>query len=118
MKIGTFTKTEDGVFTGRLETLGTTAELQFQPVAEKTSDKMPDYRIVVANTNAECGAGWHEMSQKKKPYISVKIDDPSFAHPVWAALTRDDEGGFSLYWDRPKAKGKTKGDASPQGDTL
>lgn len=116
MKIGTFTKREDGVFAGRITTLNLSADLEFQPVTEKPNDKMPDFRISSVNTGAECGAGWHETSQNNKPYISVKIDDPAFAYPVWAALTRDDNGGFSLYWDRPKPKGN--GQNTTAGETL
>jgi len=104
MKIGHFTKTEDGHFEGRIITLNLTADIKFQPVIDKTNEKMPDFRIVSVDTEAECGAGWHEISRNNKPYISVKIDDPAFASPLWAALTRDDNGEFSLYWDRPKPK--------------
>ncbi|MCB2062403.1 MAG: DUF736 domain-containing protein [Novosphingobium sp.] len=118
MKIGTFTKTDDGTFTGRIATLNLTADLIFQPAGDKTNDKAPDFRVVSANTNAECGAGWHEMSRNNKPYISVKIDDPSFAYPIWAALTRDDSGELSLYWDRPKAKRNDPSDTADQGETL
>ena len=118
MKIGTFTKTDDGTFTGRIATLNLTAELEFQPVTDKTNDKAPDFRVISADTNAECGAGWHEMSRNNKPYISVKIDDPSFAYPIWAALTRDDSGDISLYWDRPKAKRNDTSESAEQGDTL
>lgn len=113
MKIGTFTKTEDGFFEGRIETLTLLADVRFLPVAEKTAEKMPDYRITSANTEAECGAGWHEMSRNNRPYISVKIDDPSLTYPIWAALTRDDGGEYSLFWDRPKAKPQTR-----ESDTL
>ena len=116
MKIGHFSKTEDGHFEGRIQTLTLTADVVFQPVIDKTNDKMPDFRIVAADTQSECGAGWNEMSRNNKPYISVKIDDPAFASPVWAALTRDDNGEFSLYWDRPKPKRNTS--EAPEQETL
>lgn len=118
MKIGTFTKTDDGTFRGRIETLNLSAELVLQPMADKANEKAPDFRVVSANTKVECGAGWHEMSRNNKPYISVKIDDPSFAYPIWAALTRDDGGEISLYWDRPKAKRNDAGETADQGETL
>lgn len=116
MKIGHFTKNEDGHFEGRIETLNLTADVKFAPVIDKTNDKMPDFRIVSADTESECGAGWNELSRNNKPYISVKIDDPTFAAPVWAALTRDDNGEFSLYWDRPKPKSNAS--ESPVQETL
>ncbi len=105
MKIGTFTKTEDGVFEGRVETLTFTADLKFEPATEKPKDRSPDFRIISANTEAEVGAAWHEKSQRTgQPYLSVKIDDPAFAYPMWAALTRSENGEYSLNWSRPRPK--------------
>ncbi len=116
MKIGTFTKTEDGIFEGRIATLNLEADVRFLPIVDKTNEKMPDYRITRENTEAEAGAGWNEVSRNNKPYIQVKIDDPSFAAPMWAALTRDDNGEYTLYWDRPKpSRSET---AASEGPTL
>jgi len=103
MIVGTFTKTETGAFEGDVETLTFGAALIIQPV-EKTADRAPNYRVYSAHTKIEVGAGWNETSQKKgEPYISIKIDDPSFAYPMWAALTKGDDG-YRLNWSRPLPK--------------
>ncbi|MEO1660104.1 MAG: DUF736 domain-containing protein [Pseudomonadota bacterium] len=107
MKIGHFTKTESGNFEGRLQTLTLQADLQFVPLAEKTNDAQPDFRVVDVNTNCECGAGWHKTSQDAKPYISFEIDDPSLPSAIYPILTRDDNGEFSLYWNRQKKRSAT-----------
>jgi len=105
MKIGAFTKTEDGAFEGRIETITFSADVRFLPVTEKPNPDMPDFRIVSTNTNSELGAGWFKKAQKSgKNYISNKIDDPSFSAPMWSALCTDDNGEYSLYWDRPLQK--------------
>lgn len=105
MKIGIFTKTETGAFEGRIETITLTADVRFEPVNNKPNPNMPDFRIVSANTGSELGAGWFKKAKETgKSYISNKIDDPSFAAPMWSALCTDDNGEYSLYWDRPTQK--------------
>lgn len=117
MQIGTFTKTEDGHFTGRIETLTFAVDVNFVPVTEKTKERAPDYRIIAVYTGAEIGVGWNETSQRtSKPYISVKIDDPSFAYPMWAALTANETEGYTLNWSRPKPKSGSYNDG--QEETL
>lgn len=103
MKIGHFTKTEDGIFEGRLQTLTLTADLRFIPVSEKTNDTQPDFRIIDANTEIEIGGGWFDKTQDEKPYISANIDDPSLPAAIYPALMQDG-GDYSLYWSRPKKK--------------
>ena len=45
------------------------------------------------------------VSQQDRPYISVKLDDPSLPAPIYASLHEDDEAGqFSMIWTRPQAK--------------
>ena len=101
MIVGTFTKTETGSFEGQVETLSFSAEMRIDPI-EKTADRAPSYRVYIAHSNVEIGAGWDAKSQRTgDPYISVKIDDPSFAYPMWAALTKADDG-FTLRWSRPR----------------
>lgn len=109
MIVGTFTKNETGTFEGHVETLIFSAELRVATV-EQDNDKAPNYRIYTTHGNVEIGAGWNAKSQAGNPYISVKIDDPSFAYPMWAALTKSDDG-YNLNWSRPKRNPEATGDA-------
>ena len=73
--IGTFTKTDEA-FVGTIRTLTINAKSKIMPVKNKKSESSPDYRIVAAG--ADLGCGWMEESKEDgKPYISVKLDDPS-----------------------------------------
>lgn len=114
MIVGTFTKTETGTFEGEIETLIFSATLKIVPV-EKSTDRAPSYRVYSAHNDVEIGAGWDEKSQKGEPYISIKIDDPSFAYPMWSALTKVDEG-YALRWSRPRPK--TDPEAASDEGTL
>ena len=94
--IGTFTKQEDG-FNGTFRTLAFNVKVKIVPVA-KDSDKAPDYRVLAGTL--EIGAAWKRQSKANKPYLSVKLDDPSFAAPVNARLVDGEDGSVNLYWTR------------------
>lgn len=97
--IGTFTKKNDR-FTGTIRTMTINVKAQLVPVTDKPSDGAPDYRIFAGG--AELGAGWMEESKDKgKPYLAVKLDDPSFQKPIRAAFFEDDDGqGGAMIWSR------------------
>ena len=79
--IGTFTKADEK-FSGELKTL---------------SENTPDFRVMAGTT--EIGAGWVRTSSKGKDYVSLKLDDPTFAAPVYANLVeRQDK--HVLIWNR------------------
>lgn len=101
--IGSFTKKPDGSYEGRLTTLTMQARLRFVPVEEKSSDKAPDFRAYAGRV--ELGAAWSkESAEGNTPYLSVSLDDPSFAAPITAALfrTEGDPGRYVLVWNRPR----------------
>ena len=105
MKIGNFTKTNDGDFTGQLQTLTVSQNIMFIKVQDKGNDKSPDYKIVVDGSFQEIGAGWNHIGKDTgNPYIKTKLDDPSFPYTLWGALTANDDEGYTLYWSRPNAK--------------
>jgi uncharacterized protein (DUF736 family) len=102
--IGTFTKAEDGTLSGFIKTLQLNTKARFSPL-EATSNGGPDFRIFAGNV--EIGAAWSKLSQQGgRPYVSVKLDDPSLPAPIFASLHEDDEqpGQHSLIWTRQKAK--------------
>ncbi|CAM5608485.1 hypothetical protein SSCI18S_05165 [Sphingobium scionense] len=46
------------------------------------------------------GAGWQKTIRVGRDYISVKLDDPSFAASVYASLAETDNGDYALIWSR------------------
>ena len=82
---------------------------------EKSSDKAPDYKILVDGTSQEIGAGWNAISKDDKPYIKTKIDEPAFPNILWGALTFKGDGNYSLQWSRPSDNGSK---AKTQKETL
>jgi uncharacterized protein (DUF736 family) len=103
--IGTFKATENG-FTGTIETLTLKAEVDFEAVERKSSEKAPDFRIFTKKSGFEIGAAWETTSRETgTQYLSVKLDDPSFAAPIQCRLLKTGaEIGHSLLWDRFRAR--------------
>ena len=98
--IGTFTKNENGAgFAGSVKTLTLNVKAAQLRANEKTDDKAPDFRIFAGQT--EFGAAWKKVSRENREYLSVKLDDPSFAAPIYASLVDADEG-YSLIWSRSR----------------
>lgn len=97
--IGTFTA-QDGSFTGTVRTLTQNVKVRIAP-AEKTSDNAPDYRVYAGNF--ELGAAWKKISQAKRPYLSVTLDDPSFPATLYARLVEGEDGTHDLIWSRDKS---------------
>lgn len=94
--IGTFTR--DGAnFTGAINTLAIKAKATLQP-NNKASDLAPDYRIYAGG--AEIGAAWVKTSRMERPYLSVKLDDPSFPGAIFCRLIELEKGRHQLLWSR------------------
>lgn len=98
--IGNFTVNGNG-FVGTVKTLALGTVKAKIVAADRTSEKAPDYRIFAATI--EFGAAWKKKSQEQnRDYLSVKLDDPSFAAPIYATLVEiEGEEGHSLIWSRP-----------------
>lgn len=94
--IGTFTKDGEN-FVGSIVTLALKAKATIQSVA-KATDSAPDYRVF--SGGVEIGAAWSRKSQEERPYLSVKLDDPSFGGAIFCRLVQRPEGGHQLMWSR------------------
>jgi uncharacterized protein (DUF736 family) len=97
--IGTF-KTTGDEFTGEIVTLTVQAKkVRIVPSEHRPSDAAPTHRVFVGQ--AEIGAAWTKTSQGGREYLSLKLDDPSFAAPVFANLFADEDGStHRLIWSR------------------
>jgi uncharacterized protein (DUF736 family) len=96
--IGTFTKGDNGDFTGAVKTLTLNVKTKIAR-SEKENDKAPDFRIFAGQT--EFGAAWKKTSGAGREYLSVKLDDPSFPAPIFASLVAVEGGdGYALIWSR------------------
>ena len=103
--IGTFKKDGEG-YAGSIQTLTLQAKITFEP-APKRNDNAPDYRVfhISENFTSEIGAAWKKTSREGAEYLSVSIDDPSFAEKINCRLVKTgSEQGHTLYWDRQRPR--------------
>lgn len=93
--LGTFTKLDDGSFSGILKTLNVTASLTIVPVT-KLSDNAPDHRIFAGNGQRyEVGAGWSQIAKSSgETYLNLKIGAPDYVEFVML------DGGERPFWCR------------------
>lgn len=94
--IGTFAREGDS-FTGIIATLALKTKASIRPNT-KTAEHAPDYRVYASG--AEIGAAWSKVSETHKPYLSIKLDDPSFATAIFCRLVAKDDGCHILVWSR------------------
>jgi uncharacterized protein (DUF736 family) len=98
--IGTFVKSDTG-FTGTIKTVSLNFKARLVET-EGGSENAPDYRVY--SGAAEVGAGWKRTAENSRAYISIKLDDPSFPHPIYASLFEgEDPDTFNLLWSRPRS---------------
>jgi uncharacterized protein (DUF736 family) len=95
MKIGSFTQTEDG-YAGTLRTLELNVKVKLV-TAEKKTDNSPDFRVLAGTL--EIGAAW-KKSKEDRSYLSLILDDPSFAAPIYPILIEGEDRTFELIWNR------------------
>ncbi len=97
-QIGTFTRDENGIYTGTIRTLAFNVKASIRP-CERDNDKAPDFRVTAGGV--ELGAGWSRTARETgAEYRSLKLDDPSFTAPVYASLVHGDKPEHKPIWSR------------------
>jgi uncharacterized protein (DUF736 family) len=103
--IGIFKRTKDG-YAGSIRTLTLHREIDIRPANPSEAANAPNFRVL--SGEIEVGAGWKRTGERAGEYISLLIDDPSFAHPIRANLfhLETDSDVFHLSWTRPSRREK------------
>lgn len=105
MQIGSFIRTANG-FEGVVETAMLDIRVSIVPADSADAGKTPDWRVYRGDDGdgPEIGAGWNESGERAGDYVSLRIDDPTFAQPIRAALFQNanDRSAWSLRWNRPQ----------------
>ncbi len=97
-KIGSFKKVS-GELKGQIVTLSVQAKAVRIVAEENASGNAPSHRVYVGEV--EVGAAWSKRTSDDRPYLSVKLDDPSFVAPIFAQMFEGADGDYDLVWSRP-----------------
>jgi uncharacterized protein (DUF736 family) len=103
--IGQFTKAENGVFTGKLETLAIKATITLQPNDDKAKDSHPDF--IVLHGQNEIGVAW-ERNDDRGYYVSIAFEEPSLANGFYSLVKSGAEKGYTLLYRKPMPKRDSK----------
>jgi uncharacterized protein (DUF736 family) len=99
--IGTFVRTKEGGWAGSIRTLTIDVKARFVPNDKRDNEQAPTFRIFAGH--AELGAAWRQRpeGENARDYLSVRLDDPSLAEPISAAMFFGEEGrDAQLVWNR------------------
>lgn len=105
-QIGEFTREKDG-YSGRIHTLGLNLDIAIVEAEDNDTENAPDYRVHLGDADGpEIGAGWKRSSDKAGEFVSILLDDPTFAQPIRANLFQNgaDKASWSLNWSRPQKR--------------
>ena len=98
--IGFFKSTDNG-YTGKIDTLAIKAQADFHRVLDRTNENAPAYEIF--SGDLKIGAAWERLGRNGK-YLSVSFEDPSFSSGYYNLYKSSIEHGYTLTFERPKAK--------------
>ncbi len=98
-KIGSF-KQVSGEFRGQITTLMLQAPSVRIIADEQATGNAPSHRVYIGES-IEIGAGWSKRTNDDRPYLSLKLDDPSFVAPIFAQLFEGENSEHDLFWNRP-----------------
>jgi uncharacterized protein (DUF736 family) len=94
-------------YEGRITTLALDFEFTLEPNANRR-EKAPDFRVMDGG-GRERGYAYRESFESESDgrtvqYLSIKFDDPTFAHPIYAKAYLGERDEFPVTWNRPKKK--------------
>ncbi|HEX4180980.1 MAG TPA: DUF736 family protein [Caulobacteraceae bacterium] len=103
--IGMFKLAKDGGWAGEIRTVAIDAKVRLVPNDDRTSPNAPAFRVMLGWSRV--GEAWEARSggDNARDYLRVRLDDPTWAAPIAAALFPDVDGETAqLVWSRPQSR--------------
>src|SRR5450755_1968535 len=98
--IGFFKATDTG-YTGKIDTLAVKVQVDFTRVLDRTNENAPAFELFCGDLRI--GAAWERQGKNGK-YLSVSFEDPSFSSGFYNLYKSRIENGYTLTFERPRAK--------------
>lgn len=118
MNIGNLKQNDAGTFIGRIESVATTITVALREV-RSPNPKAPKFEVMAlsaARTWVQVGALFELTSNATgEAFLNGKLDDPSFAQPLYVSAFRQADGSYNVVWSRPQKRRDTSA-LAPKGD--
>ncbi|TGS71819.1 DUF736 domain-containing protein [Mesorhizobium sp. M3A.F.Ca.ET.201.01.1.1] len=101
-QIGEFTRNEAG-YSGHMPTLSLDLDVTIVAAEVRDAGNAPDYRVHAGVVDGPTiGSGWTRSGEKAGEFVSLQINDPTFAQPIRCNLFQngEDKTSWSLQWSR------------------
>jgi len=101
-QLGIFMEAPDGSYHGSIRSLTLKVNLEIRPIEPPMTAKRvaPTHQVYAADL--EVGAAWSRVSEDGRPYLSVKLDDPTFPAPIYITLSQGTTAcELVAFWSRP-----------------
>ncbi len=108
MNIGSIKQNEAGTYIGKIATLALAMTIALRPV-HSTNPKAPKYEVMAlsqARTWVKVGALFELFATNTTgaAFLNGKLEDPSFAAPLYISMFQQDDGSYNVVWNRPNRR--------------
>jgi uncharacterized protein (DUF736 family) len=112
MNIGSVKLTPSSELQGSVAFLGFDAKVMFVPVAS-ANERAPKFEIVALNVArrwVRIGALWERDARESgEVYLTGHLDDPCLPSKLYVAAFRQDDGAYSIVWNRSNPQAAISG---------
>lgn len=119
MNIGSIKQNEDGIYVGRIATLALAMTIALREV-HSANPKAPKYEVMALSASrvwVRVGALFELFSNGTgEAFLNGKLEDPSFAAPLYISAFRQDDGSYNLVWSRPTRRRDLAAEMAPKAD--
>ena len=122
MNIGSIAKSATGHLVGKVSTLAVELVVALRPVHSQNPNA-PKFEVMAlsaARAWVRVGALF-ELASKESGliFLNGKIEDPSFAQPLYVSLFQQQDGSYNVVWSRPTRRRELPAEmAAPADEAL
>ena len=119
MNIGSIKQNESGIFVGKIATLALAMTIALREV-HSTNPKAPKYEVLALSASrawVRVGALFELFANGTgEAFLNGKLEDPSFAAPLYISAFRQEDGSFNVVWSRPTRRRDLASEMAPKAD--
>ena len=120
MNIGSIKQNESGIFVGKIATLALAMTIALREV-HSANPKAPKYEVLALSASrawVRVGALFEMFATNTtgEAFLNGKLEDPSFAAPLYISAFRQEDGSYNVVWSRPSRRRDLATEMAPKAD--